>query len=615
MNALGIRVKKETITDAALTIEERIVKANGDVVIKKYTKGRLLGKGGFAKCYEVIDSETKKTLAAKIVSKVSLTKSRAKQKLMSEIKIHRNLNHKHIVFFEQYFEDSENFYIILELCVNQTLSELIKRRRRLTELEVKCYIVQILEGLKYLHSHRVIHRDLKLGNLFLTEKMLLKIGDFGLAAKLEFEGERKRTICGTPNYIAPEILEGRHGHSYEVDIWSLGVILYTLLVGKPPFETQDVKATYKRIKMNLYTFPETVEISDEAKNLVHKILSSDPSKRPKAEEILAHPFFTNTKIPEALPTSTLVCPPSSSYIKQYKEDAQVPSDLLQMRLEHTASYKENQEHRRIERPNTHRGIVGRKSSANLVSTRFSKVSARREVLAENIDNENRQNVGKRVQEEFVLTAPSKVWIKKWVDYSSKYGLGYVLSTGASGVFFNDSTKIILEPDGQHFDYIEKKGPERTDITNRYSLQDYPKALQKKVTLLQYFKNYLASDNKIENGNTGRNEENIYVKKWLKTKHAVMFRLSNKVVQVTFQDETEIILSSESKVITYVNKKGERLNYHLNTALESNNTEMIKRLKYTREILTRMLKQNQHNQGPRIDLHSERAIHNNAVAQI
>jgi polo-like kinase 1 len=91
--------------------------------------------------------------------------------------------------------------------------------------------------------------------------MEVKIGDFGLATKLEFDGDRKRTICGTPNYIAPEILEGKNGHSYEVDTWSLGVIIYTLLFGKPPFETQDVKTTYQKIKKNQYSFPEHVKVS------------------------------------------------------------------------------------------------------------------------------------------------------------------------------------------------------------------------------------------------------------------------------------------------------------------------------------------------------------------
>lgn len=130
------------------------------------------------------------------------------------------------------------------------MNELLKRRKRLHELEVKYYTFQVISALKHLHSHRIIHRDLKLGNLFLNDKMQIKLGDFGLATKLDFDGEKKRTICGTPNYIAPEVLEGRAGHSYEVDIWSLGVIIYTLIIGKPPFETTDVKATYGRIKRN-----------------------------------------------------------------------------------------------------------------------------------------------------------------------------------------------------------------------------------------------------------------------------------------------------------------------------------------------------------------------------
>ncbi len=100
--------------------------------------------------------------------------------------------------------------------------------------------------------------SLKLGNLFINERMQLKVGDFGLAAKVVFEGEKKRTICGTPNYIAPEILDSKLGHSYEVDFWSIGVILYTLLVGRPPFESPEVKQTYKRIKANAYAFPEGV---------------------------------------------------------------------------------------------------------------------------------------------------------------------------------------------------------------------------------------------------------------------------------------------------------------------------------------------------------------------
>lgn len=155
--------------------------------------------------------------------------------LLSEIKIHKSLHHPHIVQFENCFEDAENVYIFLELCTNKSLSEMLKRRKKLTYRETKHFMHQIISAVQYMHGHRIIHRDLKMGNIFINANMELKIGDFGLATKLEFADEKKRTICGTPNYIAPEIIEGIVGHSYEVDVWSCGVICYALLFGKPPF--------------------------------------------------------------------------------------------------------------------------------------------------------------------------------------------------------------------------------------------------------------------------------------------------------------------------------------------------------------------------------------------
>ena len=561
-------------------VEEKIIKVTGDVQIRKYYKGRLLGKGGFAKCYEFSCAENKKIFAGKVIAKSSLVKSRAKQKLISEIKIHKSLHHPQIVAFEHYFEDTENVYILLEICQNQTLNDLLKRRKRLTEIEVQCYIVQLIKALKYLHSHRVIHRDLKLGNLFLTDKMELKVGDFGLATKLDFEGERKRTVCGTPNYIAPEILDGKTGHSYEVDIWSLGVIIYTLIIGKPPFETRDVKTTYKRIKMNAYSFPESAIISDSAKDLITQILVTDPSKRPSLDQILIHDFFNQgTSIPKLLPTSTLACTPSLSYIRTFMPDA--GKDGI------------------CNKPCTTKKLTDLPSGNN---------DKKAEQKKQNNDKEN--DGGETNKGDQNLKGPD-TWVKKWVDYSSKYGLGYLLSNGYSGVFFNDSSKIILNPETNKFFYIERRTSDRTEVIQTHTMNDFPKDLQKKVTLLQHFKNYLEGENptpsKTEDKpdqktdeNTKKTEDNkdetsekpfTYVKKWMRTRHAIMFRLSNKIVQVCFQDHTEIILSSESRIVTYVNKKGERSTYPLSSALENSNYEMTKRLKYTKDILTHMLNMN------------------------
>ena len=110
--------------------------------------------------------------------------------------------------------------------------------------------------------------------------MQVKLGDLGLATKLDFVGERKRTVCGTPNYIAPEVLDNAVGHSFEVDVWAFGIILFAMLYGRPPFESSDVKSTYRRIREIHYTFPEQVVVSKQAKDLIRSILVLDPFRRP-----------------------------------------------------------------------------------------------------------------------------------------------------------------------------------------------------------------------------------------------------------------------------------------------------------------------------------------------
>lgn len=585
-------------TENQQIIEEKIIKVTGDIQIRKYLKGKFLGKGGFAKCYEFTNLDSKKVYAAKIVSKASLVKSRAKQKLISEIKIHKALHHPNIVAFEHYFEDHENVYILLELCTNQSLNDLLKRRKRLTEIECQCYTVQLIKSLKYLHSHRVIHRDLKLGNLFLNDKLEVKGGDFGLAAKLEFEGERKRTVCGTPNYIAPEILDGKTGHSYEVDIWSLGVICYTLIIGKPPFETQDVKATYKRIKANNYSFPEGAVISEYAKSLISEILVTDPVKRPSLDQILAHDFFNQgNSIPKLLPSSTLACPPSLSYIRQFIPDAG-PNGIVVKSSKLNADVNKNQDKTKTGFGDKDMGTIINGDNSRPMTTNNTKFSAK-DTKTGSISNRDLNNKNNFNETQPQNLKPPEIWVKKWVDFSSKYGLGYSLTDGSTGVFFNDSSKIILDINGVNFNYIER-GLDKQEKFNAHTLDKYPPDLEKKVKLLRYFKSYLDGEQNIqkpetpeikppvEDPNSDSKKNFAYVKKWMRTKHAIMFRLSNKIVQVCFQDHTEIILSSESRVVTYCNKKGDRSSYPLSSALESNNYEMTKRLKYTKDILTHML---------------------------
>lgn len=159
---------------------------------------------------------------------------------------------------------------------------------------------QLVEGCQYVHGMRVIHRDLKLGNMLVNEDMQLKIADFGLATRVEYEGEKKMTVCGTPNYIAPEVLQ-KKGHSYEADIWAMGCIMYALLCGRPPFETNSLKETYARITSNKFYFPN--HVSTVAKDLIYKLLHPEPLRRPKLDGIFNDPFFTTGFTPLILPPS------------------------------------------------------------------------------------------------------------------------------------------------------------------------------------------------------------------------------------------------------------------------------------------------------------------------
>lgn len=533
-----------------IIIVEKIIKVNGDIDSRHYTRGKELGKGGFARVFELINNENKQITAAKVIEKSSLTKGRTRQKLMSEIKIHRSVHHKGIVNFEHFFEDADNIYILLEICTNGNLNEVLKRRRKMTELEVQCYLMQLLAVLKYLHGLKVVHRDIKLSNLFVNEAMELKLGDFGLACKIEFDGERKRTMCGTPNYIAPEILDGRIGHSFEVDIWSFGIIAYTMLVGKPPFQGEDARATYKRIKSNNYCFPDNVVISNEAKDLIASILVTDPNNRLNLLQIQEHPFFNRNIIPRTMPLSTLCVPPSNGYLKQFEHTGEVkkieefipmsPKSETSCTIRQNLSPRENISSPRLLFP----------TQSNKLYVCVSRLSID--------DNEN--------------------WVQKWVDYSDKYGLGYKLSNGIVGAHFNDITKITMDSSGNVTYYETKQGIEES---KSFEIIAYPPELHKKITILQHFNKHL----KAEKGFT--EQGNVYIKKWLTNSIATIFRLSNRNVHVVFHDKVEILVQGQKKEVIY-NENNVQSCYLAKQVQESGNKELVKRMRFIKEILTGMV---------------------------
>ena len=606
--------KSKDIELSRSEIEEKLNDTHSEQKIRKYTKGKLLGRGGFARCYEFICQDNNKRFAAKVINKQNLTTERQKQKLRTEIKIHKSLHHNQVVAFEHNFEDNENVYILLEICKNQTLNELLRRRKTLTEIEVQCYVIQLIKGLQYLHSHKIIHRDLKLGNLFLTDKMELKIGDFGLATKLDYDGEKKKTVCGTPNYIAPEVLDGG-GHSYEVDIWAIGIIIYLLIVGKAPFETNDIKTTYKCIKSINYKFPENSKISYPAVKLIRRLLVKDPKDRPTFEDILMDDFFNQgTAIPKLLPSASLATPPSLDYIKRFMPNADENGIVHLHEKERIEEEKKRIEKEKEKEKNNSNKKNENQNKDNDKNEENNSTKELSNIIEKNENEEKKEKL-----------KGAEIYVTKWVDYSSKYGLGYLLNNGYIGVYFNDCSKILFNPKTNDINYVERQTTKEKDMVYSFQLNGAPKELQKKMLIFQNFKKYFEEEiksdkekeekekegkvdkeeqlkmckttkkkpKKLEKQKTTvkdddliKYEEAIYLRKWMKTKQAMIFRLSNKTIQVGFQDHTEVILYNNT--ISYRNKKGEVSIFKIEDALNSSNFEMNKRIKYTQNILTKMV---------------------------
>ena len=280
-------------------ISEELKDKDGKIKYIKYDKE--LGKGGFATYYlfRSKDKEDENFYAGKIIKKIEVSNN--KKSLQDEINIQKQFkDNSKVVRFKDYFEDDDNIYIILELCKNKSLLEyLYTRGGMLTEIEVKCFIFQLLQGLKSLHHKKVIHRDLKPSNLLLDDKNELKIGDFELATQLTTDKERRFEKCGTPPYMAPEIFENNgKGYSFEVDIWSVGIIMYQLLTGNLPFKEYNLYEISKEILSFQPEFLDVSKLSIITADLIKQILVKDPMKRPSINQIVYHYFFHNIEFPK-----------------------------------------------------------------------------------------------------------------------------------------------------------------------------------------------------------------------------------------------------------------------------------------------------------------------------
>ncbi|KAI0842908.1 Pkinase-domain-containing protein [Hypoxylon sp. FL0890] len=274
--------------------------------LQQYTLLDRLGKGHFAEVYLCVEKSTGQRYAVKIFTKNPGMDEKSKTDgLQQEIAVLMGVSHPNVLCLKDTFNEKNAVYLVLELAPEGELFNYIVMKQKLTEAETRKLFIQLFQGIKYLHDRGIVHRDVKPENILLVDKDLnVKLADFGLA-KIIGEESFTTTLCGTPSYVAPEILaEGRHRkYTKAVDIWSLGVVLYICLCGFPPFSdelySRDFPYTLsQQIKSGRFDYPSPYwdSVGDPALDLIDRMLVVDPEKRYTVDQCLAHPWITQKPI-------------------------------------------------------------------------------------------------------------------------------------------------------------------------------------------------------------------------------------------------------------------------------------------------------------------------------
>ena len=536
----------------------------------EYIEVGNLGSGSYGQCFIYESTQDFNLYAAKLINKEKLKRNKAKQSIISEINIQKSLNHRKIVKIKNCWEDTKNIYIIQELCEYKSLADLLYNRGNLSEIEVQTYMFQLIQGLKYLHDRNIIHRDLKTNNLFLGDRLELKIGDFGLIAKLEKSTDRRTSCCGTPLYMAPEVIKpGEKGYSFGADIWSMGVIMYKLLTGKYPFNDNNQIGIYNQILNADFIFPEKPNISDVAKDLIKQILVKNPKKRPGLNQILYHDFFHMNKFPKYLDFKFYTQEPSLEEKRKYIPDIGNDGRI----------HKE----------------VKNKELYNLIVTDIP------EVKYEDINK-------------YVLNDSNIInKIENWITYihESRFGFCYYqVNNGLAGIIYkneeddsynglhliyNSDTNIIYEiinedkiksyeiekiPENlkrqcdDFITYHNKTKQKKNEILNNknkieiYENDDTNLSIISKETLSHTEDNSISSNNifddiSINNLNEKEKEKKlVYIKNYINDKKVKLLILSDDTKHAIFNDKIQILISEkiEIQMIGYMDKNKKNISF-------------------------------------------------------
>ncbi|XP_049850737.1 probable myosin light chain kinase DDB_G0271550 [Schistocerca gregaria] len=289
----GVNVHQ--INDPSLKYEGDISKDSSTIGLDQFNRDYKIcseiGRGGFSLVYKVIQIKTGQTFAAKVINKNMLEDDL--ELLRREISVMRKIDHQNVLKLHEIYEDKHRLYIIMELVEGSELFDRIVEKGYYSEKNARNIIIQILSAVAYLHSIGIVHRDLKPENLLCSgtgDKEIVKIADFGLS-KIFSDEEQLRTSCGTPGYVAPEVLMCMP-YDKSIDMWGIGIITYILLAGYPPFYAENDSALFEKIMNAEYDFDDECwqDVSELGKDFIKHLLIKDPQKRWTVSMAMNHPW-------------------------------------------------------------------------------------------------------------------------------------------------------------------------------------------------------------------------------------------------------------------------------------------------------------------------------------
>ena len=325
---------------------------NNDVIVSDthqnletdYQKIKMLGEGSYGEVWLVRHKILGKDFAMKIIEKSPYSNSK---QIINEINILKQLDHPNILKILEFHLENDKFYIITDYCPEGELFNEIDKKQKLTEKETSFIIYQILQAVRYCHKMKVVHRDIKPENIMITSREAdglhhIKLIDFG-TAKLFADGNKHKAMVGSSYYIAPEVLRGKYDE--KCDLWSVGVIMYILLCGVPPFNGDDEDEILRAVSIGKYdtTSDFFVNLSPNAKDLICKLLTFNPAERISAKDALSHPWFKTEEFAQIYRCNTINPTNARSMMQNleyYKSDNIIKCAVLAYLVHQNTNIKE-----------------------------------------------------------------------------------------------------------------------------------------------------------------------------------------------------------------------------------------------------------------------------------